>query len=154
MNSNNPSLKTLSIIHLALCSGVFIFGFIMFSKTKSTEIILNDSSDVFRYIIPSMAIFSIFFSNFLFKNQLNSISENSVLREKLIKYQSGSIIKYAFLEGTALLSVVIYSSTKNFLYLLIAAGLLLFMIFIRPTAAKIISDLALKGNEKQEFEKH
>ena len=51
MNSNNPSLKTLSIIHLALCSGVFIFGFIMFSKTKSTEIILNDSTDVFRYII-------------------------------------------------------------------------------------------------------
>ena len=73
MHPNNPSLKTLSIIHLALCSGVFIFGFIMFSKIKSTEIILDDSTDVFKYIIPSASIIAIFLSNFLFKNQLKTI---------------------------------------------------------------------------------
>jgi hypothetical protein len=153
MNSNNPSLKVLSIIHLALCSGVFIFSFIMFSKTNSTEIILDNSNDIFKYIIPSAAIIAIFLSNFLFKNQLNSISENADIKEKLIKYQSASIIKYAVLEGTALLSVVIYSSTTNFLYLLIALGMLFYMILQRPTASKIIADLNLKGNEKQDFEK-
>ena len=140
MNSNNPSLKTLSIIHLALCSGVFIFGFIMFSKIKSTEIILNDSNDIFKYIIPSAAIIAIFLSNFLFKNQLNSITENAEIKEKLVKYQSASIVKYAVLEGTALLSVVIYSSTTNFLYLLIALGMLLYLILQRPTLSKIISE--------------
>ena len=152
MNSNNPSLKTLSIIHLALCSGVFIFGFIMFSKIKSTEIILDDSNDIFKYIIPSAAIIAIFLSNFLFKNQLNSITENTEIKEKLVKYQSASIVKYAVLEGTALLSVVIYSSTTNFLYLLIALGMLLYLIVQRPTLSKIISDLDLKGNEKKDFE--
>ena len=152
MNSNNPSLKTLSIIHLALCSGVFIFGFIMFSKTNSTEIILDDSNDIFKYIIPSAAIIAIFLSNFLFKNQLNSITENAEIKEKLVKYQSASIVKYAVLEGTALLSVVIYSSTTNFLYLLIALGMLLYLIVQRPTLSKIISDLDLKGNEKKDFE--
>jgi len=153
MHPNNPSLKTLSIIHLALCSGVFIFGFIMFSKTNSTEIILDDSNDIFKYIIPSAAIIAIFLSNFLFKSQLNSISENAELKEKLVKYQSASIIKYAVLEGVALFSIVTYTSTNNFLYLLIAACLLLYLIFQRPTSSKIISDLDLKGNEKQEFEK-
>ena len=152
MHPNNPSLKTLSIIHLALCSGVFIFGFIMFSKTKSTEIILDDSNDIFKYIIPSAAIIAIFLSNFLFKNQLNSITENAEIKEKLVKYQSASIVKYAVLEGTALLSVVIYSSTTNFLYLLIALGMLLYLIVQRPTLSKIISDLDLKGNEKKDFE--
>ena len=73
MNSNNPSLKTLSIIHLALCSGVFIFGFIMFSKTNSTEIILDDSNDIFKYIIPSAAIIAIFLSNFLSDYKLSNL---------------------------------------------------------------------------------
>ena len=152
MNSNNAFLKILSIIHLALCSGVFIFGIIMFSKMKSTEIILDDSADIFKYIIPSAAIIAFFLSNFLFKSQLNSISENAELKEKLIKYQSASIIKYAVLEGVALFSIVIYTSTNNFLYLLIASGLLLYLILQRPTSSKIISDLDLKGNEKQDFE--
>ncbi len=93
-----------------------------------------------------------FLSNFLFKSQLNSISENAELKEKLIKYQSASIIKYAVLEGVALFSIVIYTSTNNFLYLLIASGLLLYLILQRPTSSKIISDLDLKGNEKQDFE--
>ncbi|WP_291136519.1 MFS transporter [Flavobacterium sp. UBA7663] len=153
MHPNNPSLKTLSIIHLALCSGVFIFGFIMFSKTNSTEIILDDSNDTFKYIIPSVAIIAFFLSNFLFKSQLNSISENAELKEKLVKYQSASIVKYAILEGTALFSIVIYNLTSNFLYLLIASGMLLYLILQRPTLSKIISDLDLKGNEKQDFEK-
>lgn len=153
MHPNNPSLKTLSIIHLALCSGVFIFGFIMFSKTNSTEIILDDSNDTFKYIIPSAAIIAFFLSNFLFKSQLNSISENAELKEKLVKYQSASIVKYAILEGTALFSIVIYNLTSNFLYLLIASGMLLYLILQRPTLSKIISDLDLKGNEKQDFEK-
>jgi len=153
MSSNNPFLKILSIIHLALCSGIFIFGFIMFSKMKSTEIILDDSADIFKYIIPSTAIIALFLSIFLFKSQLNSISKNADLKEKLIKYQSASIIKYAVLEGVALFSIVIYTSTNNFLYLLIAAGLLLYLILQRPTSSKIICDLDLKDNEKQEFEK-
>lgn len=153
MHPNNPSLKTLSIIHLALCSGVFIFGFIMFSKIKSTEIILDDSTDVFKYIIPSAAIIAIFLSNFLFKNQLNSITENTEIKEKLVKYQSASIVKYVVLEGVALFSIIIYTTTSNFLYLLIAFGLLLYLILQRPTSSKIISDLELKGNGKQDFEK-
>lgn len=153
MHPNNQSLKTFSIIHLALCSGVFIFGFIMFSKIKSTEIILDDSTDVFKYIIPCASIAAIFLSNFLFKSQLNSISENAELKEKMVKYQSASIIKYAILEGVSILSIVIYSLTSNFLYLLIAFGMLLYLISQRPTLSKIISDLDLKGNEKQDFEK-
>ena len=127
-------IKTLKLIHLAICAGMilaYIFaGQFSIEQLKGQEI---DSDDLVYLAIPIAAFF---LSNFMFKSQLRQVDSRASLEEKLPVYQTASIIRWAILEGAAFLILFMKPDLLIFGILLI-----LYLVYLRPTEEKIVSDL-------------
>jgi len=130
----NEKIKTLQIIHLALCAGLiaayFIIGEISVEKLKTIPSI-NSSSLLFA-IIPFLAII---LAHFLFKSQLKQVDPKLKLEDKLPFYQTASIIRWAILEGAAFIILILKPD-----FLIFGILLIIYLIFLRPTEEKITSD--------------
>ena len=127
-------IKTLKLIHLAICAGMilaYIFaGQFTIEQLKGQEI---DSDDLAYIVIPIAAFL---LSNFMFKSQLKQVDSRAGTEEKLPIYQTASIIRWAILEGAAFLILFMKPDLLIFGILLI-----LYLIYLRPTEEKIVSDL-------------
>lgn len=158
MPNNSPPftpklfLKTISILHIVLVAGVLMFGFVMFSITENQKMDLSYTGDVMFFIVPIMAIAGIFVGNYLYRNIIKRQASKNTLREKLAGFQTASIIKYALLEGPALLGLVAFMNDGNQYFLIISLFLLGWLILQRPTRDKIERDLMLSGSLKSEFQ--
>ena len=126
-------LKTLKLIHLAICAGTilaYIFaGQFTMEQLKNYKI---DSGDFVYIAIPFVAFF---LSNFLFKTQLKQVDPKLTLEEKLLLYQTASIMRWAVLEGAAFLILFIKPD-----FLIFGIILIVYLTFLRPSEDKIISD--------------
>ena len=95
-------IKTLQIIHLAVCAGTilayFLLGELSIEKLKNIPVI--DSSSIVYVFIPILAFV---LSTFLFKSQLKQIDPKLKTEDKLPIYQTASIMRWAVLEGAAFL---------------------------------------------------
>ena len=72
--------------------------------------------------------------------------------EKLNGFQSASVVKYALLEGPALLGIVAFMNEGNQYFLIISLLLLGWLIMQRPTRDRVERDLMLQGPLKSEFQ--
>ena len=146
-------LRNLSVLHFGLFAGPTLFGILTyFLHLGHWKWDFEFKDDIFIYVIPLVSILGIVLSNNLFKKHLSQLSQKSTLKEKLIGYQTFSIIQYAQLEGPALLSVVAAFVTNNLFYITIALILILYLVFLRPSKDKIITDLNLNAKHKSHFE--
>ncbi|MBU3025669.1 hypothetical protein [Zobellia galactanivorans] len=148
----NPSasLKTLSIIHLALVGGIAVFGVITYLNNGS--FIANaDPNDMYIYVVPVVGALGYFLSQFLFKKQLQTIDKNDSLSLKLGKYQSASITKYALLEGPAILSIFAYNPSGNALFLVVAIFLVVYLFMQKPSERKFTEEVPLSLEDKKQF---
>lgn len=130
----NEKIKTLQIIHLALCAGLiiayFVIGEISVEKLKTIPVI--DSSSIVFAIIPFL---SIILAHFLFKSQLKQVDPKLKLEDKLPFYQTASLIRWAILEGAAFIILILKPD-----FLIFGILLIIYLIFLRPTEEKITSD--------------
>lgn len=155
-NTNQPLiarriLKNISIIHFALCLSVFVFGTFIYFTTENTNLNIADTEDVYFFSIPVFAIVAALVGNYLFRSNLKRAQEKSTLKEKLMHYQSSKIIQFALVEAPAFLCIVIFMTTSNQFYLFIAAILLAYLIFLRPTTSAIKEDLDFNAEQAREF---
>jgi len=129
-------IKTLQIIHFALCAGLivayFVIGEISVEKLKTIPII--DSSSIVFAIIPFLAIIM---ANFVFKSQLKQVDRNLKLEDKLPVYQTASIIRWAILEGVAFIILILKPD-----FLIFGILVIIYLIFLRPTEEKITNDFS------------
>lgn len=146
----SESLKTLSIIHLALVGGILAFGIFKFIN-NGTFVANADPKDVFIYVIPVVAAFGYFMSQFMFKKQLLAIDRTDTLTLKLAKYQAASIVKYVFIEGPAFLAIIAYGFNGNALFLVIAIFLVVYLFMQKPNQKKFMEDVPLTIEDKKEF---
>lgn len=144
-------LRIITIIHFALIFGVVAFGGILYLLSYNPTLNWNESGEVFFYAVPILAVVCVLFGNILYKSRLDKLKEVSNLRDKLMEFQTASIIKYALLEGATLFSLVAFLQMNNLLYLLIAGVLVVYNLFQRPTKERIINDLKLEGALKDQF---
>src|SRR3970040_2143664 len=92
-------IKTLQIIHLAICAGIIVVYFMTGNLSMESLTIKSiDSSEIVFIAIPILAVF---LSNFLFKSQLKQANHKLKPEENLPIYQTASIIRWAILEGAA-----------------------------------------------------
>ena len=110
-----------------------------------------DSNDVFLYVVALLTINAIFLGNYVFKKQISNLAEKESLKEKLIGYQSATIVNYAFIEAPALLSIAVFYMEGNLLYLIIAGLLAIYFFSLRPTKDKVETTLDLNGAHKSQF---
>ncbi|KAB7529378.1 hypothetical protein F8C76_16265 [Flagellimonas olearia] len=150
----NSFIKTLSFLHMGIMAGPVILGIFFYTQVQNSHLDFSDSGDAFLAIIPLIAITGIFLGGFIFNKMIRSIPKDLDLRQKLARFQTASIIKYAFLEGPALFGIVIFHNTQNLAYLIIAAFLIFYLFLQRPTRDKVERHLDLRGEEKSKFNRY
>jgi len=130
----NEKIKTLQIIHFALCAGLIVAYFVIgeISVEKLKKIPTIDSSSIVYAIIPLLAFI---LSSFLFKSQLKQVDPKLKLEDKLPFYQTASIIRWAILEVAAFILLILKPD-----FLIFGILIIIYLIFLRPTEEKIIND--------------
>jgi uncharacterized membrane protein YoaK (UPF0700 family) len=127
-------IKTLQIIHLAICAGIIVVYFMMGNLSMESITIKSvDSSEIVYVAIPLLAFV---LSNFLFKSQLKQANPKLKLEDNLPIYQTASIIRWAILEGAAFLILFLCPKFQLFGILIIV-----YLAFLRPTEERINNDL-------------
>lgn len=129
-------IKTLQIIHLAICAGTilayFFIGELSIEKLKNIPVI--DSSSIVYVFIPVLAFV---LSTFLFKSQLKQIDPKLKTEAKLPIYQAASIMRWAVLEGAAFLILFLKPD-----FVLFGILIIIYLTFLRPTEERINNDLS------------
>ncbi|MEO1010141.1 MAG: hypothetical protein AAFX53_02480 [Bacteroidota bacterium] len=144
-------MKTLVIIHAALCLGL-IFAIVLFYSLVQAFSTQMDASDPLTYGVPIAAILGYFGSKFFFRKQVESISKDDALKTKFSKYQTASIIQYGLLEAPAFLGILAYYLTANALFLVISVTLTLYIMSLRPSKEKFTKVIPLDGGERRNLD--
>ncbi|WP_035652024.1 hypothetical protein [Flavobacterium sp. ASV13] len=132
-------IKTLQILHLAICAGTIVAYYILGDLSiEKLQIPVIDSSSAIYILIPVLAFV---LSSFLFKYQLKQINPKLKLEEKFPIYQTASILRWAVLEGAAFLILILNPD-----FILFGILILIYLIFLRPTAERIDNDLSDSNN--------
>ncbi|MDP5200987.1 MFS transporter [Flavobacterium sp. DG2-3] len=128
-------IKTLQIIHLAICAGAIIAYYIMGDLSlEKLNIPVIDSNSILYLAIPVLAFV---LSSILFKAQLKQIDPKLKLEDKLPVYQAASIMRWAVLEGAAFLILFVKPE-----FIIFGILILIYLLFLRPTEERIINDLS------------
>lgn len=149
--SSKLFLKMTRVIFLALCTGWFTFLILV--------LYVNDSKLLFNFDISDPLILSAFFAAcvllptgyLIAKKSFKSIDPNDLMKDKLLKYQSGQLIRLATCEGVGLLAIVGLLLTSNlvFLFFLLIASFVIIQYY--PTPDKIGREINLTQNEIDSF---
>lgn len=131
-------IKSLQIIHLALCTGVII-AYVIMNKLSSLRDIFNISIDTNEdYIYLLIPVFAFVLSNFIYKQQLKTTGKNSSLDFNFNIFQSASIMRWAVLEGSAFIILILKPE-------LIISGIVIivYLFLLRPTEERFKNDVNL-----------
>ena len=130
-------LKVFKIIHLALVSGLIFAYFIIgnLDNLKELTFPIVSSENYFYLFIPILAFV---ISNLVFKHFVSKIDNKLSVQEKMMSYQSASIIRWAIIEGAAFIILLIYPEFIFFGILLIV-----YLALLIPTETRIKRDLKL-----------
>ncbi len=136
--TNPQSLKTLTLIHLALLAGQTMFlAVVIFLNFNGSP---NDDSglrEVLQYVVPLLALAAISTGQLIFKSLINSIKTKNTYKEQFALFQSACLIKWATLEGPSLFAIVSYFLTGGWFFVAIAVSLMIIQALDRPTQEKI-----------------
>lgn len=128
-------LKIFKIIHLALIAGLILAYYFLGDLGNLTELTFPTvNSKSYIYLFIPIAAFIV--SNLLFKHFVSKIDNNLSVQQKLVSYQTASIIRWAILEGAAFLILLIYPE-----FLLFGILLIVYLALLIPTEARIKRDL-------------
>lgn len=127
-------IKGLQTIHMAICAALVIAYIIVGKPTAEILDVSIDSSSAIYLVIPLVAIVV---GHILFKSQLKQADRNKSLEENIPIYQTASVIRWALLEGAAFLILFLQPSL-----IIVGIALIAYLIYLRPTKAKIETDLA------------
>lgn len=127
-------IKTLQIIHLAICAGIIVAYIFAGNITSDNLKFQNlDSQTLIWILLPFVAVIA---SKFMFKTTLKQIDPKLPLEKNFPIYQTASIIRYAILEGTAF--VVLFVKPEIIIFGIL---LIVYLVFLRPTEDKFTTDL-------------
>lgn len=152
MQSSKASyVKSISILHLALLIGQFLFGIIILLLVHS----IGDRTSRLKGIDQPLLILCLFLGvaaclggTFLFRKKLDQINQDGKeIHKKLTDYRSASITRWAILESSILFSIIIFFITGKYLIISISLILIIFFASLRPTEKKITSDLNISEQE-------
>jgi hypothetical protein len=144
MNDFSTYLKTLRIIHLALLAGQVMFLIVCIAISDNTLISFEPGDDIFFFVVPGLALMTLFAGNMLGKKLLENAKNQSSDDSKLNAYRTMLIIRYALFEGPSLFAIVAFMLTGNLYYIFISATLILLMLMMRPARSKIEMDLGIR----------
>jgi hypothetical protein len=149
--SPKQMLKITRIMFLAMIAGQLLFLTVVL-LTIETKLVFNfDLTDPFILMAIILSLLSMPLSYLYAKFSFKKIDKNEQLKDKLIKHQSGLIIRLASCEGIGLFSIVLLLLTSNTFFLIILMLALLVMIQYFPTPENIGREINLTASEINKF---
>ncbi len=158
MNGSNQTSKEyfmmLTILHGAIMAGqvIFVAVALFLDSQKQLPMTMADQRDMLLLVVPLIAIGGILGSSMIFKQRIKAIEVREGLTKKLASYKVASIIRWALLEGVTFFCIVFFMLVGDILFLAIAGITMVFFFFNRATKHKVIEDLNLLAEERQELE--
>lgn len=151
--SLGENIRNNQVVWSALVIGQLFFGAVAVYLVNfgGVKVEIPDLNKSLLYIIPTIAIISVFGSSYIFKMRLVALKDKTDLNAKFLDYRSALIVRWALLEGPSFLAIVAFILTGNYLLLSIAALIILFFIFIMPSKSKLESDLELSWQEENDL---
>ncbi|AXE16484.1 hypothetical protein DR864_01440 [Runella rosea] len=119
---------------------VFFFLRSTQSKSMPNEVTLGQ---LFGYLVPCAAVILPLVGILLAKKTIKALRINDLLSDKLRKYQSALIFKYAFFEGATFFSLVAYFITGELLHLGVAGALVMVFLTQLPTRNRVFNEVPL-----------
>jgi hypothetical protein len=132
-NTVGSAFKGLNILHIVLCAGVFIILCIMRYFVKQNGQPAPEGNVIFEVLGVAIGFVCVMSARFLFFMRTKAALSVGSLSEKINIFRSAFIVQMALLEGAAILNAMFYLLTRNDIHFFIGIGILLLMIFRRPT---------------------
>jgi len=135
--------KTLQIITWALSAGVALFLTVTswLHQNETFWYPIPDDHKPLVYIGVVFAGLVITSSTVLFKYQINAIDTNQASGQKLSRYITACITRYALLEGAALFNVVIFFISGSLINASAAVLIIILMVIYQPKRAQVMANL-------------
>lgn len=149
-----PQVKTLLILHFAFFIGQILFAIICLALVgfKLFPAVLGKYGPECILAAALLEIIAIFTANFLFKRSLKKINVIPTgLSAKMDKYRSANVTRWAILETTAIIVLVLFLLTNQYLILIIVIALLFVFYTMRPTAPNIANDLQVRESDVEKL---
>lgn len=124
--------KILNIIHAALCAGVIVI-LVLFRYLVKKETAPAENNVLFEVAGVVIAFICVMSSRFLFFMRTKSALSVASLKEKIDIFRSAFIVQMALLDGAAVTNCLFYLIGKNDLNFFVGLGVMLLMLFRRPT---------------------
>jgi len=154
---SNPKddLRAMRIFCFALMGGLAAFSLISLLVIKPGNAAFKGISDYFPMILViavAIAGICVVIGMKLYNKKLrDTVSQAISLREKLNQYRSALILFMACCEMPALLAIIGFFLTGNYLLLIVPGLMLILMASRLPTAQKLTVLLGLDMNEQQQL---
>jgi hypothetical protein len=151
MNTNNinpgQAYKMIKVIYYCLITGLSAFLALVLYVTDEKFFFKTDLSDPLILSGILLGCITLPAGYYIAKSTFQKIDQNELLRSKLIKYQSGQIIRLSTCEGIGMYSIVCFLLTSNlfFLFFLIIAFTIMFWYY--PAPDKIGMEINLSESE-------
>ncbi|MFN8343743.1 MAG: hypothetical protein U0X91_01995 [Spirosomataceae bacterium] len=142
--------KLLLLIYGVMLVGQVGTGAVFYFLRITQAAVMQDDAQlagIFQYIVPAAVVLLPLSGLMLSKNALKNITEREPLSEKLRKYQSNLLLKYAFFEGPTLLALVAYFLTGKVAFLGAASALVIWFLFQIPHKDRVFNELPLLPSE-------
>jgi len=142
--------KELRILHLALLVGqLLIAGILYYITTGEKKKMDFDSGDISSYFVPSVIVVGFMASSFIFKKLVVKAKSMDNLKDKLGAYRSASIVKWALLEGPALIGIILFFISNNLTFLIMGVAMIVYFATTGSSIEKTIEDLSLNHDEQK-----
>jgi len=151
--SSKETLRLIKILFYILFIGVVLSTTIVFILIQIQGPLLQDKTlnRGFLLVTIFVAAACLGVSNILYKKRLNAAGPALPLLQKLEIYRAALILYMALCEAAAILTVIAFYKTGEFLFLVIIAAILVSMLMRRPENFKIFNELQLDSKEQMEL---
>lgn len=140
--------NVLRILHLAMSVAVVVFGMVVhFVILPIQDIDAGNNSTLYVNLSAAYLVVAISIGYWLFGNQMKKAKESTSLSDKLNTYRSACIIRWALLEGAALVALVFYLLSGNLVLLALAGIGVLVLALSHPNEMRLKVSLDLNQAE-------
>jgi hypothetical protein len=136
-------VRILQMLHGALLvAQILLVGlFVYLGATNSVD--GSEMRPFFPFAVIAVTAFNVFGGRKISQSKLSSIPVDASVEQKLSMYRQTNLFRYALLEGATIFNGIAYLVMGSIVFLFVAAGVVAYFIFLRPTEKDFADDLQL-----------
>jgi hypothetical protein len=143
-------LRSIRIVYFALILGILSFLAVTFLISQDFKFVFDKSDPI---IFANLILFTLAIpiGYLVSQGMWKKIEKELPLKDKLLKYQTGFLVRLATCEGVGLFSIVGLLLSNNLIYLVLTGLVLLIIFFYFPSLEKLELQLDLNYADLDEL---